>query len=322
VNIVRSSCVLLLIAAEAWAGPGAQESRVAVPGASLYVRTIGHGTPVIVLHGGPDFDTAYLLPDLDRLADAYRLIYYDQRGRGRSAAGVRAEDVTLASELADLDAVRRHFGLEAPAILGHSFGTVLALEYALRYPGRQSKLILLSPAPASAADVAVLRDYYLRRIGAQMAKQREIVAGAAYKAGDPGAVQARYRIHFRPAFAAPAPYERLMAAMGVAFREQGAAGILLARAIEDRLYVDTWQIAGYDLHPKLRTLDVPTLVTWGEDDFIPLDIAEHAAAAIPGAKLVKLEHCGHFTFIECPRATRAAVDEFLRGRASASSPGE
>jgi len=50
-----------------------------------------------LLHGGPDFDSAYLLPDLDRLADAYRLIYYDQRRRGKSAAGVRAEDVSLAS---------------------------------------------------------------------------------------------------------------------------------------------------------------------------------------------------------------------------------
>jgi proline iminopeptidase len=312
VNIVKAVCVLLVIAAEAGAAPAASESRVDVPGASLYVRTIGHGEPVIVLHGGPDFDTAYLLPDLDRLADAYRLIYYDQRGRGRSAAGVRAEDVSLASELADLDAVRRHFELDAPVILGHSFGTVLALEYALRYPGRQSKLILMSPAPASAADVAVLREYYLRKIGAQMAKQREIVAGAAYKAGDPDAVLARYRIHFRPAFATAAPYERLMAAMGVAFREQGAGGILLAHAIEDRLYADTWQMTDYDLHPRLRTLDVPTLVTWGTEDFIPVGVAEHAAGAIPGAKLVKLEHCGHFTFIECPRATRAAVDEFLR----------
>jgi proline iminopeptidase len=311
VNIVKAVCVLLVIAAEAGAAPAASESRVDVPGASLYVRTIGHGEPVIVLHGGPDFDTAYLLPDLDRLADAYRLIYYDQRGRGRSAAGVRAEDVSLASELADLDAVRRHFRLDAPVILGHSFGTVLALEYALRYPGRQSKLILMSPAPASAADVAVLREYYLRKIGAQMAKQREIVAGAAYKAGDPDAVLARYRIHFRPAFATAAPYERLMAAMGVAFREQGAGGILLAHAIEDRLYADTWQMTDYDLHPRLRTLDVPTLVTWGAEDFIPVSVAEHAAGAIPGAKLVQLEHCGHFTFIECPRATRAAVDEFL-----------
>ena len=82
----------------------------------LYTRESGKGPPIIVLHGGPDFDHSYLLPDLDRLASTYRLICYDQRGRGRSAAGVKPEDVTLESEMQDLDAVRRKYGLERVAI--------------------------------------------------------------------------------------------------------------------------------------------------------------------------------------------------------------
>src|SRR4051794_13712240 len=73
----------------------AHESRIPVKGAELYSREIGKGRAIIILHGGPDFDYSYLLPELDRLADSYRLIYYDQRGRGRSAAGVQPEDVTL-----------------------------------------------------------------------------------------------------------------------------------------------------------------------------------------------------------------------------------
>ena len=108
------------------------ETRILVGGASLYARAIGQGRPVIVLHGGPDFDHRYFLPDLNRLADAFRLIYYDQRGRGRSANNVRPEDVTLTSEMDDLDKVRQHFRLEAPALLGHSWGALLVLEYALR----------------------------------------------------------------------------------------------------------------------------------------------------------------------------------------------
>jgi pimeloyl-ACP methyl ester carboxylesterase len=54
-----------------------RESRIPVGKASLYSREIGRGQPMIVLHGGPDFDHGYLLPDLDRFADAFRLIYYD-----------------------------------------------------------------------------------------------------------------------------------------------------------------------------------------------------------------------------------------------------
>src|SRR6266699_210276 len=119
-----------------------RESRVPVGGAELYAREIGQGAAIIVLHGGPDFDHSYLLPELDRLSDSFRLIYYDQRGRGRSADRVQPEDVTLASDIADLEKVRQYFHLDSVALLGHSWGTVLALEYALRYPERMSRMIL------------------------------------------------------------------------------------------------------------------------------------------------------------------------------------
>jgi proline iminopeptidase len=166
-------------------GLNPSESRIPVGNTSLYARAIGQGPPVIVLHGGPDFDHGYLLPDLDRFADTLRLIYYDQRGRGRSAEHVRPEDVTLASDVEDIDRVRRHFRFEAPALLGHSWGAVIALEYALRHPTRVSRLILMNPAPASASDVGLVRKTYLERLGADMDRQRAIVAGAAYRAGDP-----------------------------------------------------------------------------------------------------------------------------------------
>src|SRR3954447_7214402 len=97
-----------------------RESRIPVGKATLYSREIGEGQPMIVLHGGPDFDHSYLLPDLDRLADAFRLIYYDQRGRGRSADRVLPEDVTLTSDLEDLDKVMQQFHLRSAALLGHS----------------------------------------------------------------------------------------------------------------------------------------------------------------------------------------------------------
>lgn len=287
------------------------EVRIPVDGTSLYVRAIGEGRPVIVLHGGPDFDHTYLLPEMDRLGDAFRLIYYDQRGRGRSAGSVQPEDVTLASDLDDLDAVRRHFGLDAPVLLGHSWGTVLALEYALRHPGRVSNLILMNPAPASAAGLALLRTSYLEKLGDEMDRQRAIMAGADYQAGDPEAVTARYRIHFKPALTRPEDYERLMSRMQAAFVRQGKDGIVKARAVEDRLMRDTWDAPGYDLLPRLRSLRIPALVITGADDFIPVEIAERIAGALPEARLVTLEHCGHFAYLECMGAARRALGEFF-----------
>lgn len=288
------------------------ESRVPVGSASLYVRAVGQGEPVIVLHGGPDFDHRYFLPDLDRLGESFRLIYYDQRGRGWSAQNVRPEEVSLTSDLDDLDKVRQHFGLEAPVLLGHSWGAVLALEYALRHPSRVSRLILMNPAPVSAVDVAEFRKAYLEKLAPAMERQRAIVASAAYQAGDPEAVEARYRIHFRPALKRVEDFERLMAAMRAAFTSQGNEGIVKARAVEDQLMRDTWQVPGYDLLPKLRSLRVPTLVIAGDHDFIPVKLAEHITKAIPGAELVIVKDCGHFSYLECAGEVRTALDGFFR----------
>ena len=290
----------------------ASENQLKVGSTALYVRVIGKGQPIIVLHGGPDFDHSYLLPDLDRLQDAFRLIYYDQRGRGRSADKVRPEDVTLMSDLDDLDHVRQHFRLQSVVLLGHSWGAVLALEYALLHPTRVSRLILMNPAPVSAADLTAFRKTYLDKIGADMDQQRAIVASAAYQAGDPEAVAARYRIHFKPALARLEDYEKLMARMQAAFRSQGSEGIVKARAVEDRLMLDTWQVPGYDLLPKLHSLRIPTLVIAGDKDFFPLEVAAHIADALPNAKLVTTKDCGHFAFLECPGEVRNALLGFFK----------
>ena len=289
-----------------------REHRIPVGDASLYVRDIGNGQPVIVLHGGPDFDQSYFGNDLDRWTDAFHVISYDQRGRGRSADRVRPTDVTLASDLHDLDRVRRQFGEESPIILGHSWGTVLALEYALRNPTHVSHLILMNPAPASARDHALLREAYARDQGADLDRQRAIMAGAAYQEGDPAAVTARYRLHFKHALKKSADYETLMTRMKTAFVSQGKEGIVKARAIEDRLMEDTWSRKDYDLLPRLRDLHIPTLILYGDHDFIPGDIARHIAEAIPSASLVTLKDCGHFAHLECGEDVRRAVDRFLQ----------
>jgi proline iminopeptidase len=123
------------------------EARFALGGAELHYRDIGRGAPVVVLHGGPDSDHQCLLPDLDRLVDSCRLVYYPQRGRGASLGNVQPGDVTLPSEIEDLDALRAHLGLDSVALLGHSWGGVLAMEYAIRHPERTSHLILMNPGP-------------------------------------------------------------------------------------------------------------------------------------------------------------------------------
>ena len=277
----------------------------------LQVRDIGQGPSIVVLHGGPDFDYDYLLPELDVLAERFRVIYYDQRGRGRSADGVRPGDVSVASEMEDVDHVRRHFGLEMMAVLGHSWGAVLAMEYASRHPERLTQLILLNTAPASSEDVRVFREH-LRciRAAGDVEAMNSLAATAEYRAGNLDVESEYYRIHFRPAVKAAGLLDRLIPRLRANYTPER---VLMARAIEHRLYSETWSSPRYDLLRRVHRLTVPTLVIHGEDDFVPVDVAVHIADAIPGTRLIVLPNCGHFAYLEAPDALVRQVGELCTG---------
>jgi len=286
-----------------------RQAFVRVDGARLFVAELGDGPPLVVLHGGPDFDHAYLRPELDQLADATRLVYYDQRGRGRSIAGVRPTDVTMDSELRDLDALLTHLGLGSAAVLGHSWGAVVAMAYAARHPERVSHLALLNPAPASRADWAVLSESLERHRPAEdVARLAEVAATPGYREGDATAEADYYRAHFRMTLRDPGLLEELV---GRLRRHFTADGVLAARAVEERLYDETCRSDGFDLLPGLSSLAIPTLVLTGEHDLIPVETAARIAGAVPGARFAVLPGCGHFTFLERPDAVDAEIRALL-----------
>src|SRR5512139_3132505 len=109
--------------------------------ASLFVKVIGQGYPLLLMHGGPGLDHTSLLA-LQPLADQFTLIFYDHRCNGRSE-GADVTSMTWENLTADADALRQTLGFDKWAVLGHSFGGYVALEYALRYPHSLSHLLLV-----------------------------------------------------------------------------------------------------------------------------------------------------------------------------------
>lgn len=113
---------------------------------NLFYVTAGEGLPCLVMHGGLGFDHTYLHPSLEPLGDTLHLIFYDHRGNGRSGRPDK-ETMTHVQFAADTDALANHLGFDKMAVIGHSYGGFIALEFALRYPQRLSHLILLDTAP-------------------------------------------------------------------------------------------------------------------------------------------------------------------------------
>jgi proline iminopeptidase len=284
------------------------EGFLPVDRAMLYYRVIGQGQPIHLLHGGPGFSHTYLLPDMDRLADTFRLIYYDQRGRGKSARNVDLASVSIQSEMDDLEHMRAYFQLERVALLGHSWGGLLALEYALRYPERVSHLILLNTAPASYDDCKLFEQERDANAPDDAALVQALQSTPAYEEGDLDARAAAYRPYFRATLRSPDLLDRLIEHLQTGWTKQD---VLMARAIGERLWGETYKSPGYDLLPKLTQLRIPTLIMHGDYDFVPIACATHIAEAIPGARLVVLRDCGHFSYLERPDAVRTTLGEFF-----------
>ncbi len=281
-----------------------REWYVPVDGAELFCREIGQGRPIIVIHGGPDFDHTYLLPDMDRLSDSYRLIYYDQRGRGRSRGDLQLEHINIEKYVEDLDGVRKHLRLDAVAILGHSWGGHLAMQYALQHPDRVSHMILMNTAPASHEDYLLLRQERVRRRAVHEERLNALTSSPGYRDGDPEAVAEYYRIDFGTTFKQPKHLARLTL-------RWTKEDILSGRAIEDRLMERLYWSEGFTIIPELKQLRNPTLIIHGDYDFVPVQCAARIAEAMSGAHLVIIGESGHFSYIDAPEEVRTAIGQFF-----------
>jgi proline iminopeptidase len=274
----------------------AREATVAVRGVGIFVRRLGAGPPAVVLHGGPGAHHDYLLPGFDALADGRELIYYDQRGGGRSPVA-RDVPVGWTEQVADLEALRGIWGLERLTLVGYSWGGLLALLYTLSHPGRVGRLALVSSAPAWRAAREQFESVFARRnVDPAFQEARRQLRESGLRERDPAAFQQRiFELSVAPYFFDP-----------------GRARDLTPFRVTGRTQQEVWQSLGdYDLRPRLPELrGIPALVVHGENDPIPIEAARTAAGLI-GAGFHALPRCGHVPYVEAFEPFRALVGGFL-----------
>ena len=266
---------------------------------SLFVEVLGQGYPLVVMHGGPSADHYTMLP-FRQCADQFTVILYDHRCNGRSV-GAPVSSMTFENLTADAEALRQELGFERWAVLGHSFGGHVALEYALRYPGSLSNLVLLNTGgdarweQQNAADLLAKSGY--------SPKKAELV-----------------RRWFNGELT-PHEYFPMFMRIGAVYHMHLGPWLvrdLIHGAWRSRIRPEALIFAGRELlngwtvTDRLGEIKVPTLVLAGRDDGVfPPDCQRELAAGIPHARLHLVDHAGHSPHAEQTAEVMAAIRHFI-----------
>jgi proline iminopeptidase len=276
-------------------------------GAQIFYQVVGSGDDtVVVIHGGPGAGINDSRPDLEPLAKSRVVIFYDQRGGGRS----ELPDTTLLTPkhyVGDLEAVRQHFRLEQMNLVAQSFGAIIVAEYLRAYPHRVARMVFLLPTGANRKEASL---FYGRppatsdTAGLRLQSDilRSLVEG---RAADP--------------VAACREYEALEKRLGLVFAGRKGTTCDMPVPALRYYYQYTARLAPeafgkWDFTRSFSEVRAPLLVIHGERDKHGLAMNRSWARAIPNGRLFVIPKAVRAAYAERPDAVFPAIEKFLEGR--------
>ena len=272
---------------------------VQIQNVSLFTKVMGEGYPLLIMHGGPGADHTTMF-FLQPCADQFTLIFYDHRCNGRSV-GADVSSMTWENLTADAEALRQTLGFDKWAVIGHSFGGMVALEYALRYPQGLSHLLLMDTcgdtrwAQQNAPEVLAKRGYNATAVQAS----RRFFNGQL----DPNEVLPTM-LKFGRAYYYNSSILRYLRAV--------ASGYRVKMQPEALIFGFSQLLKEWTVMDRLDEINVPTLVLAGRDDFqFPPEHQVMLAKGIPNAQLEIIECAGHNAPMERPNEVNQIVRRFL-----------
>jgi pimeloyl-ACP methyl ester carboxylesterase len=270
-----------------------------IRGVSLFVKVVGQGYPLLIMHGGPGMDHTSMLP-LQPCADQFTLIFYDHRCNGRSD-GADVTSMTWDNLTADAEALRQTLGFDKWAVLGHSFGGMVALEYALRFPQHLTHLLLMDTCGDT---------HWVQQ------NAPGILAKRGYSAAAVQAARRFFNGQLTPREVFPAA---LKFARAYTYRfslwsmvRQVVFGPRVKMRPEAQIFGFSHLLTGWTVMDRLSEIKVPTLVLAGRHDFqFPPEHQAILADRLPNAQLELIERAGHNAPMERPAEVIEAIRRFL-----------
>lgn len=302
VKTLLATAVLLALSPAVLGAQGTDPagSLIDLNGTQIFVRRVGQGAPIYVIHGGPMLDHGYLVGPLKDLGTRFELVFADQRLNGRSSAETPTENLTLATLTEDIEALRRRLGHDRIHLMAHSWGGLLALNYAIDHGDHLASLVLVSPMPPSAELFRTEQRQLAQQVStADSELQRQLRDTEAFKNRQPQAILAMLLLSFRTSMADPADIELLGLYVPADYAERSQRFASLGPELQT-----------FDLVGQLDRIIAPTLILYGQSEPAAELSGSVLSEGIPDSTLEIFEDCGHFAFIEQPAAFDDAVGAF------------
>lgn len=294
-----------------------EEGYIDAKGVMIYYKVFGKGDPLFIVHGGPGASHDYFLPYILPLARNNKLIFIDERGSGRSEKLEDVKGYTVENMVEDVEQVRQSLNLGKVSLLGHSYGGVLAQAYALKYQENLSHLILCSTFHSTSKMNEVFKTIKAK-MGPELLTKIEKMEqeglyghGAAYE-------KERYTSEYMTAAWGEGYFPYLYANRPDANYDPVANGNM-----SWDLYREMWgshgefvidgNLKSAEFTDKLATINVPTLITVGDNDECAPSLSKEMNEKISGSKLVVFPKSGHMTFVDQPNIFISAINDFLHG---------
>jgi proline iminopeptidase len=292
-----------------------QEGFVDARGVLIYYLSLGNGSPLVVVHGGPGAEHSYFLPYLLPLARTHRLIFIDERGSGRSQRLQDTSLYTVENMVEDVEDVRQALNLGKISLLGHSYGGVLAEAYALKYQQNLTHLILNSTFPSTRQMNEVLAREKAQMPADKLKRLNELEAAGLFGKGEIWE-HGRYPAEYANLAWGPGYFPFLYGA-----RPDSTYDPATGAPTNWELYREMWgshgefvidgNLKSVEYLDRLPTIHLPTLVMAGDHDECDPALSKEMHEKIAGSQLVILPNSGHMNFVDQPDLWEKAVESFL-----------
>lgn len=261
----------------------------------LHINIVGDGEAIVFLHGGPGSEHRFFLPHVLPLSQKFKLVFYDQRGCGKSEPSINNQ-YSMEDEVKALELLRKELKLEKINLFGESWGSMLALLYATTYPERVNKILLTAAIGVTAEGFTTFGEELEKRLSEED-KVKLSNLEDSLKRGD-SSIEEIFRI-----------LDRYYVYFEESLKRKEKTSI--NTNVNNNIGKDI--LDNYDLTNRLDEIkNIPILIVQGSHDILtPNLIKKLLLKHIPHAELIEIEKCGHWALVEKTDEINKIADEFF-----------